>query len=284
MKPSLRIATIAGATAAALSLVAGPAFAAPQMVATAGGTVSAPASADATAGLGLKVTPVALTLRHYQHAGLVAHISGFPAKTSVDAGYGGGQWGDYIGSFTTTAAGTADIPFTPDATHALAGSYTFGVNYTVPASSTAPVTAASTTTSAKSATGDTVTTVRSTYVAAGAAPSDPGSVTRSINVTYSVRASDAKVAWGTAHRSGTSIALKATATRWSATAKKYVPWHRATVKFQERIGGVWKTRTTVTTSTKGVAAKTVSAKVHTWRALVVSTKTTWGVSSKAHKK
>lgn len=282
MKPSLRIASIAGATAAALSLVAAPAIAAPQMISTAGATVSATAP-DPTAKLGLKITPARLTQRHYQHAGLVAHISGFPAKTSVDAGYGGGQWGDFIGSFTTTAGGTADIRFRPTKDKALAGSYTFGVNYTVPASSASTVTPATTTTKSRTAAGDTITTVRATVVNAGSSPTDPGTVTRLINVTYAVKAADAKVALGKAHRTGTSVALKATATRWSPTAKRYVPWRHATVQFQQRVGGAWKTTVTATTDAKGVAGKTVSAKVHTWRALVLSTKSVWGAASQAHK-
>lgn len=283
MPTSIRLAGITAATAA-LTLLAAPAFAAPQMVATAGTTASTPTASAPAPKLFLKITPVRLTLRHYQHAGLVAHISGFPAKTPVDAGYGGGQWGDYIGSFTTTTAGTADIHFLPPKDQAVAGSYTFGVNYTVPASSTSTATDTTTTTKTTSATGDTVTTVRATIVNAGAAPSDPGTVTRSVNVTYTVRPSDGKVAWGTPHRDGAKVALKATATRWSPTAKKYVPWRSATVKFQERIAGVWKTKATVTTNPEGVAAKTVSAGVHTWRALVPSSKSIWGAATASHKK
>ena len=276
MPISIRLAGITAATAA-LTLLAAPAFAAPQMVATAGGSVDAP-TATATATPAVKITPARLTLRHYQHAGLVAHLSGFPASTTVGAGWGTGAMGDGIGSFTTNASGIRDIHFLPPKDQALAGDYTFGVNFVVPA--TPDATAKRTT---RSPAGDTITTTTSTYTTA-ATETDPATTVESVNVTYSVKGSDAKIAWGTAHRSGTSIALKATATRWSATAKKYVPWKKATVKFQERINGVWKTKTTATTSTKGVAAKTVSAKVHTWRAVVVSTKATWGVASKAHKK
>jgi hypothetical protein len=278
MPPFIRLAGITAATAA-LTLLAAPAFAGPQMIAATDATVPAP-----VATLALKITPVHLTLRHYQTTGLVAHASGFPASTTVDAGYGWGQAGDSIGSFTTSPDGTADIHFRPSKDHALAGPYTFGVNYTVPAIAASPVSNTMTTSTTRSATGDAVTTTRSTFTNEGESASDPGSVTRSVTVSYTVKASDAKVAWGTAHRSGTSVALKSTVTRWSPSAKKYVPWHDATVKFQERIAGVWKTKATVTTNAKGVAARTVSAKVHTWRALVLSTKSIWGTATQTHKK
>jgi hypothetical protein len=257
LKPSLRIISIAGATATALSLVAAPAFAAPQMISTAGASVSTTAAAPI-----VSITPAHISAHKYATTGITAHLRGFPAKTVVTFGLAAGQSGGGIAEdkvFTTTSAGTLNFHYKPGSSAGI-GTYTFTAFYT-PAASTTTTT---------STTGTT----------------DPAPTTESVPVrsTYVVKPSDAKVAWGAAHRSGTAIALKATVTRWSATAKKYVPWHSATVKFQERIAGAWKTKTTVTTDSKGVAAKTVSAKVHTWRALVVTTKTTWGISTKAHKK
>ena len=272
MPTSIRLAGIAAATAA-LTLLAAPALAAPHMVATAGATVAVPTPA-------VKITPAHLAVHQYAKSGLVAHLTGLPAKTAVDYGYGWGGAGDHIGTVRTKADGNAIVHFVPPKEHAGAGDYSFAVDWVL----AAPAADSVTTKTTKSPTGGTVTTITTVATTPGATASDPSTTTENVIVTYAVKDSDAKVAWGAAVRNGTSIALKATATRWSATAKKYVPWHKATVEFQERVAGVWKTKITATTNSKGVAAKTVSAKVHTWRAVVVSTKTTWGVSSKAHTK
>ena len=107
MKPSLRIASIAGATATTLTLVAGPAFAAPHMISTAGATVHAAATPT------VKITPAHLAVHQYAKSGLVAHLSGLPAKTAVDYGYGWGGAGDHIGTVTTKADGHAIVHFVP---------------------------------------------------------------------------------------------------------------------------------------------------------------------------
>jgi hypothetical protein len=252
MKRLSRVA-LTGAATAALALVAGPAFAVgPHMVAAADATASAPKPA-------VTITPAHLSAHQYAKTGIVAHLSSFPAGTAVAFGLGNGASGGPIAEnakHTTSAAGTLNLRYVPAKDAAQPATYTLITFYNAPVEGSA---------------------------AASSAVVDPATAA-SVDTSFTVKASDAKVAWTPATRDGSSVTLGATVKRWSPKAHAYVAWKNAAVKFQEKVDGVWKTKATAHTNTKGVAKRTVAAKVHTWRALVVSTTTTWGAASQSHKK
>jgi hypothetical protein len=89
-------------------------------------------------------------------------------------------------------------------------------------------------------------------------------------------------AWLPASRSGSAVTLKASAHRWSPSRHAYVRWQGATVLFQQRITGGWRTVASRRTSSTGIATAHLTSARHTWRAVLVQSPSVWGHPSHSH--
>jgi hypothetical protein len=93
---------------------------------------------------------------------------------------------------------------------------------------------------------------------------------------------DSRLAWQSVKRTGGTVTLRITASH--ATAGKAVVWKGVTVTFQKRVGSTWRTVATDRTDSRGLAVKTVKAGTASWRAVLKSTSTVWGVTARTVKR
>jgi hypothetical protein len=78
------------------------------------------------------------------------------------------------------------------------------------------------------------------------------------------------------------LQLSAEVSKVAAATGRDVALRSAVVRFQEKVGSVWKTRKTVKANPSGVAVASVARSKHLWRALLVPTRTVRGTRTHTH--
>jgi hypothetical protein len=103
-------------------------------------------------------------------------------------------------------------------------------------------------------------------------------LTKTIEVKY-----DSDLVWHAPVRHGKTVTLSASVDKAGATGKDKA-WKKVVVLFQKQDGADWVTVEKDRTDAKGLAKVTVKSGTAVWRAVVDSTRTVSGSTSKGHKK